>query len=184
MCVHHGKVMRHRKPDEWRITCARAKGWCRSERETGPVPSAGPCQLLRLADAAISALALGPRPPLTCSPRKRNRPAADGGHLLRLAPAEHCVLVTCHLLLFSGLTTLQDRAFQSSARHKRERGEEKLTRPLFAPAQILWKSRHQEKNQIKSQQKQSSPTKSCRAPLQFPLYHSPPYKTPQAPRRW
>lgn len=42
---------------------------------------------------------------------------------------------------------------------QKSKGEEKLTRPLFAPAQILWKSRHQEKNQIRSQQKQSPPTK-------------------------
>lgn len=98
-----------------------------------PVPSAGPCQLLRLADAARPrSLALS-----HLQPTEEKSPAADGGPLTLPGPAEHCVLVTCHLLLFSGLTTLQDRAFQSSARHKRERGEEKLTRPLFAPAQIL-----------------------------------------------
>lgn len=33
------------------------------------------------------------------------------GHLLWLGPSTHCVLVTCHLFLFSGLTTPQDRAF-------------------------------------------------------------------------
>lgn len=147
MCVY-GKAMRHRKPDEWLITCACAKAGalCATASEAGralpamPTASPGRCHHLR----QHSPRSLAPLSPEAADSRqKRNRPQ-QMGPLTLASPSKHCVLVTCHLLLFSGLTTLQGRAFQFWVRHKRERGEEKLTRPLFAPAQILWKSWHQE----------------------------------------
>lgn len=47
MWAHHGKAMRHRKPDEWRITCARAKagGLCATATEAGHALPAMPTAL-------------------------------------------------------------------------------------------------------------------------------------------
>lgn len=95
-------------------------------------------------------------------------PAADGATYFGWPSQALC---PCHMsltLVFWSDNTSR-RGLSVFSETQKGKGEEKLTRPLFAPAQILWKSRHQEKNQIKSQQKQSSYTKSCRAPLQFPL---------------
>lgn len=180
--VHHGKVMRHRKPDEWRITCAcaRAGRWC---TEAG-------CEAGRALPAVPTALAWQPPPNLatdSCSPRpalspeaadsrqKRNRPQ-QMGPLTLAGPSKHCVLVTCHLLLFSGLTTPREGGLSVFwVRHKRERGEEKLTRPLFTAAQILWKSRHKRRARLRANKSRAppSPTKklSCTptAPFTTPL---------------
>lgn len=179
MCVHHGKVMRHLKPDERRITHAFEKtGRLHAVPSAGPVVPSQPCQLLRLAKATISAQPSLPSPlsPEAADSRhKRNRPQ-QMGPLTLAGPFEHCVLVTCHLLLFSGLTTLQDIAFQSRPRHKRERVRKSWRGRSSLLLKLLSKSQHQEKNQIKSQQKQStpSPTKTCLTPLWLP---TPPYKT-------
>lgn len=163
MCIHHRKVMRHWKPDERRLTCAFANaGWLRAAASERPAVPSQPCQLLRLAEATIPAQPLAPwplSPEAADSRHKRNRPQ-QMGPLTLAGPSEHCVLVTCHLLLFSGLTTLQDSAFGfvwDTKGRRRKKGEEKLTRCLFTQAQIFWKSRHHEKNQIMRQQKQSNP---------------------------
>lgn len=181
MCIHHRKVMRHRKPNERRITCAFANaGWLRAAASERPAVPSQPCQLLRLAEATIPAQPLAPwplSPEAADSRHKRNRPQ-QMGPLTLAGPSKHCVLVTCHLLLFSGLTTLQDSAFGfvwDTKGRRKKKGEEKLTRCLFTQAQIFWKSRHHEKNQIMCQQKQSNPppTRSGLAPLRLPSPHFP-----------
>lgn len=84
------------------------KGWqtvCRSERGAGrglpamPTASPGRCHHL--------STALGPwplSPEVADSLQKRNHPQ-QMGPLTLAGPSKHCVLVTCHLLLFSGWNT-------------------------------------------------------------------------------
>lgn len=103
-CVHHGKVMRHWKPDEWRITCAftKAGGLCaiasEAVRALPAMPTASPGRRHHLRQHS-------PRPLAPLSPeagdsrQKRNR-SQQMGPLTLAGPSEHCVLVTCHLLLF------------------------------------------------------------------------------------
>lgn len=117
--VHHGKVMRHRKPDERQITCACAKaGRLHGAAILRPAEPSQQYQLLRLAEADVSAqpLASLPLSPEAADSRhKRNCPQP----LTLAGPSKHCVLVICHLFLFSGLTIVQDRALQFCMRHKR-----------------------------------------------------------------
>lgn len=175
MRVHHRKVMKRRKPDEWRITCVWAKGWPtarRRERGRPCPPSYANCLGWQTPASQTAPPSLpGPLSPEAAdSLQKREIACSRWGHLLwlarpRIVSLSH-VTYSCFLLW----QHFKTGAFQFWVRHKREKGEEELTRPLFTPAQILWKSRHQEKNQIKRQQKPSnpSPTKSCRPPLQLP----------------
>lgn len=124
MCVHHGKVTRHRKPDEWWITCACAKAGrqCAAASE-GPAVASQPCQPLRLADATISAQPSVPGPShlrrqTAC---RREITHSRWGHLLWLA---HPSIVSLSHVTYSCflVETLQDRAFQFWVRHKKGRG--------------------------------------------------------------
>lgn len=195
MCVHHGKVTRRRKPDEWWITCAGDKKvWQRqraaaSERGGRPWPrsrasrSGWQMPPSRRGPRSLAPLTWGGRPTA-----EEKSPAANGGHLLRPARRALC---PCHmsLTLVFWLKHLETGPFSLGWDTKREEGEEKLTSPsLSAPAQILWKGRHRERNKIKSQQKESSPLKKKKKkaavhPYRSP-HQSPPYKTPWAPGRW
>lgn len=119
MCVHYGKMMRHRKPNERKITCAgAAMGQLCAAATASPAVPPQPCQLLRLAEAAITPWPLSPE---AVDSRHTRNHWQQTGPLILASPWKHCVLVTCHLLLFSGLTTLQVRVIQFCMRHKRER---------------------------------------------------------------
>lgn len=168
--------MRHQKPDEWRITRACAKGWTTvrcSQPESLHVllatPTASPgrcqpsqCSPLSLASAHLRWQTAGRRE-ITLL---QMGATYFGWTIQALCP--------CHMsltLVFRSDNTSRQGLFTFGLDTKGNEGEEKLTRPLFAQAQILWKSRHWERNQIKSQQKQSTPRrkkKSCLAPLWFP----------------
>lgn len=101
-------------------------------------------------------------------PAEEKSPAADGATCFGWPIQALC---PCHmsltLVFWSDNTSRQGLSVFSET--QKGKGEEKLTRPLFAPAQILWKSQHQEKNQIKSQQKQSTPTKKLSCTPTVPL---------------
>jgi len=142
----------------------------RNAREAGralpAMPTASPGSSRRLGTA------VAPRPfspEAVDSRHKRNR-AQHTGPLTLAGPFKHCVLVTCHLLLFSWSDNTLRQGFSVFCETHKRKGEEKLTRSLFAPAQIVWKCRHQEKKQIKRQTKgeQPEPTKTYLAPLQLP----------------
>lgn len=152
MCVHYGKMMRHRKPNERKITCTgAAMGRPRAAATASPAVPSQPCQLLGLAGAAV---APRPRSPEAADSRHTRNHRQQTGPLILAGPSKHCVLVTCHLLLFAGLTTRQVRVIQFCMRHKRERLSQSWQGLSLLRFIILRKSRHMEKYPIKSQQKQ------------------------------
>lgn len=174
MWEHHGKATRQRKPDEWRITWARAKagGLRATASEAGralpATPTASPGRRHHLRQHSPHSLA--PFHLRRQTVGRREIACSRWGHLLWLA---HPSIVSLSHVTYSCFLVWQHfktGLFSFGWDTKGKRGEEKLTRPLFAPAQIFWKSWHQEKNQLKSQQKRRtpSPTKSRHAPLQLP----------------
>lgn len=87
MCVHHGKVKRHRKPDEWRITCACAKASlvclseCEASRALPAMPTASPGRRHHLSPA----LAPCPSHLRRQTAGRREIARSRWGHLLWLA---------------------------------------------------------------------------------------------------
>lgn len=130
----------------------------------GPPPP-GPRQLLRLADAvgAVRPAASGAvSPQVADSRQKRNRRQQMGGGGTCFSRPSRA-LCPCHMsvtLVFWSDNTSRRGLSVFQRGHKRGKGGGKSWRGLSSlRRKILWKSRHQEKNQIKRQQKRSSHTK-------------------------
>lgn len=170
MRVRHGKVTRHRKPEEWWITrsCAKAGSRCAAVGEGGggapgcdfpAMPTASPGRCLRLSAASRPwSPSQPPSPEVADSLEKRNHPR-QMGPLTLAGPSKHCVLVTCHLLLFCGWNTSRQKPFSCGWDTKKKgKGVRKSWHRLSSlQLEILWKGWHQEKNKIKGQQKRSTP---------------------------
>lgn len=162
------------------------KGWptaCRSEREAGralpAIKTASPGRRHHLS----TALAPWPlSPEVADSRQKRNRPQ-QMGPLTLAGPSKHCVLVTCHLLLFSGLTTLQDRAFQFRVRHKRERVRKSWRGLSSLRLKFSERAGTKRRTRLRANKSRAPPQKAVVHPYGSP-HHYPPYKTSWAPRRW
>lgn len=179
MCIHHRKVMRHWKPDERRLTCAFANaGWLQRARGQPCPPSHANCFAWQKPPSQHSPSLLGPFHLRRQTAGIREIARSRWGHLLWLA---HPSIVSLSHVTYScfpvwqHFKTVLSVLCETQKEEEGKKGEEKLTRCLFTQAQILWKSRHHEKNQIMRQQKQSNPppTRSGLAPLRLPSPHFP-----------
>lgn len=158
-------------------------GWLCAVASARPAVPSQPCQLFRLADATISVQPSLPGPSHLRWQTAGRREIAHSrwGHFTLAGSSKHCVLVTCHLLLFSGLTTLEDRPFQFWVRHKRERVR-KSWRGLSS-LRLKFSERADTKRRTRLRaNKSSTPTKSCCTPLRFPLTTLLLIKHPRPPR--
>lgn len=158
---------------------------CKRWLDCVPPPSARPavpsrpCQALRLADATISARPSLPGPSHLRWQTAGRREIARSrwGHLLW--PAHPSIVSLSHVTYscFSGLTTLPDRAFQFWVRHKKGRGEEKLTWPLFSE-----RAGTKRRTRLRANKSRAPPQKKLPVHPYGSPQHSRPYKTPWAPK--
>lgn len=180
-CVHHGKVMRHRNPDEWRITCACANAGltaCRRRARGRPCPPGhAKCFGWQTPPSQHGPRSLAPLTWGGRQPAGEKSPAADGATYFGRAHPSIVSLSHVTYSCFSGLTTLPDRAFQFWVRHKKGRGEEKLTWPLFSE-----RAGTERRTRLRANKSRAPPQKKLPVhPYGFPQ-HSRPYKTPWAPK--
>lgn len=159
------------------------KGWPtarRGKRGAGralpALPTASPGRRHHLG-AALAPWPLSPE--VADSRRKRNRPQ-QMGPLTLAGTSEHCVLVTCHLLLFSGLTTLQDRAFQFWVRHKRERARKSWRGLSSLRLKFSERAGTKRRTRLRANKSEAHPQKAAVHPHGSP--HHSPYKTPLGPQ--
>lgn len=200
MRVHHGKVTRHRKPEEWWITrsCAKAGSQCAAVGEgwgRDLAVTSRPCQPLRLADAFVSALPPVPDPcPNPPSPEvadsleKRNHPR-QMGPLTLAGPSKHCVLVTCHLLLFCGWNTSRQNLSVVGETQKKGRGWGKADiASLLSSSKFSERAGIKRRTRLRANKSRAPPPhthtkkKAAVHPYGSP-HHFSPYKTLWAPRR-
>lgn len=159
----------------WQSVCCGGRGgWGAPGCDFPAMPTASPGRCLRLSAASCPrSPSQPPSPEVADSLEKRNHPR-QMGPLTLAGPSKHCVLVTCHLLLFCGWNTSRQKPFSCGWDTKKKgRGWGKADiASLRSSSKFSERAGIKRRTRLRANKSRAPPLthtkKGCCAPLWFP----------------
>lgn len=173
----------------WQSVCCggRGMGGGGPGRDFPAMPTASPGRCLRLSAASRPwSPSQPPSPEVADSLEERNHPR-QMGPLTLAGPSKHCVLVTCHLLLFCGWNTSRQNLSVVGETQKKRRGWGKADiASLRSSSKFSERAGIKRRTRLRANKSRAPPPHTQKKAAMHPYgspHHFSPYKTLWAPRR-